>query len=580
MSKSRKSAIIAAIVIVIALLAAGAAWFVLGAGGSSNSFYPGTTLNGTDISGMTPAEVEKSLRELPQHYTMDVKFRDSQVSFSGTEIGLKAADDLNLQALKDQQNRKSPKETSEEELSLVKAGLFSLNEDVVKKKLAACPSLDTSRMKKSVNAHLVYDQKAGSFKLQGGSAGNAMDPDTTIQAVIRSIRSGKTAFVADEEGVYDDPLIMEGGDNADAVLAEANDFLKVSLTYDFPDGQKEVLDKKTIAPLVYINKEGKADINQDDVQNAVDQMLKKHQSGTKAIDFRTTGGSTIQIQVPVDGQSIDGSKLYEMILADLTAGRSGRREVPVTQESGGTDSSFGGNYVEVDLNNQVLYLYKDGKQILSSDIVSGDVSHTHMTPTGVYKVYSMETNVTLRGPGYESPVSYWMPFNGGIGMHDATWRGSFGGTIYQYNGSHGCINLPLGKASEIFSNISIGYYVVVYGGVTYVDGQVKDSGYVPSGESQTEAPETSAPRSSDNGSSQPQTRETSAPARETSAPAPETSAPVPETSAPAPETSAPAPETSAPTPETSAPEPDPEPEPEPDPSAGGEDTPAPEDTAQ
>ncbi len=40
-----------------------------------------------------------------------------------------------------------------------------------------------------------------------------------------------------------------------------------------------------------------------------------------------------------------------------------------------------------------------------------------------------------RGADYASPVSFWMPFNGGVGFHDATWRSSFGGTIYQYNGS-------------------------------------------------------------------------------------------------------------------------------------------------
>ena len=98
-----------------------------------------------------------------------------------------------------------------------------------------------------------------------------------------------------------------------------------------------------------------------------------------------------------------------------------------------------------------------------------------MTPTGVYQVYSMEKNTVLRGADYASPVSFWMPFNGGVGFHDATWRSSFGGTIYQYNGSHGCINMPYEKAKTLYNNISTGYYVVVYGGVTYVPGQTSGS---------------------------------------------------------------------------------------------------------
>ena len=58
----------------------------------------------------------------------------------------------------------------------------------------------------------------------------------------------------------------------------------------------------------------------------------------------------------------------------------------------------------------------------------------------------------LDGPGYSTPVTYWMPFNGGIGLHDATWRSSFGGNIYKTNGSHGCVNLPYNMAKIIYEN--------------------------------------------------------------------------------------------------------------------------------
>ncbi len=55
-----------------------------------------------------------------------------------------------------------------------------------------------------------------------------------------------------------------------------------------------------------------------------------------------------------------------------------------------------------------------------------------------------------------------MPFNGNIGMHDATWRGSFGGSIYKTNGSHGCINLPRAAAKTIYENIEKGMPVLCY----------------------------------------------------------------------------------------------------------------------
>ena len=67
------------------------------------------------------------------------------------------------------------------------------------------------------------------------------------------------------------------------------------------------------------------------------------------------------------------------------------------------------------------------------------------TPTGAYGVTYTEKNATLRGENYETPVTYWMPFAGNVGMHDAYWRSKFGGSIYKYAGSHGCINLTAGS---------------------------------------------------------------------------------------------------------------------------------------
>ena len=98
--------------------------------------------------------------------------------------------------------------------------------------------------------------------------------------------------------------------------------------------------------------------------------------------------------------------------------------------------------MEVNLTAQHLFFYKDGKLLVESDFVSGNAARGWSTPSGAYPLTYKERNATLNGEGYSTPVSYWMPFNGGIGLHDASWRSSFGGTIYKTNGSHGCINLP------------------------------------------------------------------------------------------------------------------------------------------
>ncbi len=55
-----------------------------------------------------------------------------------------------------------------------------------------------------------------------------------------------------------------------------------------------------------------------------------------------------------------------------------------------------------------------------------------------------------------------MPFNGGVGFHDANWRRDFGGNYYKRGGSHGCVNMPYSAAQTLFENIEAGCAVLVY----------------------------------------------------------------------------------------------------------------------
>ena len=101
---------------------------------------------------------------------------------------------------------------------------------------------------------------------------------------------------------------------------------------------------------------------------------------------------------------------------------------------------------------------------IETDVVTGDVNLGRGTPAGVFYIYSMQENATLVGEDYRTPVAYWMPFNGGVGIHDSTWRGAseYGGTTYMGNGSHGCVNTPLDAVAVIFQNADVGEPVVVY----------------------------------------------------------------------------------------------------------------------
>ena len=118
-----------------------------------------------------------------------------------------------------------------------------------------------------------------------------------------------------------------------------------------------------------------------------------------------------------------------------------------------------GVFVIIDISEQKLWLYDDNEVLLSTSIVTGKDE----TPTnvGLFKIKNKETNRYLVGEDYYTFVNYWMPFDGGIGLHDATWRKKFGGNIYQKNGSHGCVNMPYSITDDIYEKVEKGTKVLV-----------------------------------------------------------------------------------------------------------------------
>ena len=138
----------------------------------------------------------------------------------------------------------------------------------------------------------------------------------------------------------------------------------------------------------------------------------------------------------------------------ISEGRYPNKDAELKEAAGDT-------YIDIDLENQHVTYYENGVAIIECDCVSGDESEGRSTPKGTYQIETMVNGKYLIGPTWYSWVDYWMRFNGTIGLHDATWRSKFGGTIYKKNGSHGCVNIPHDVAEKIFKRVSVGTVVTV-----------------------------------------------------------------------------------------------------------------------
>ena len=183
--------------------------------------------------------------------------------------------------------------------------------------------------------------------------------------------------------------------------------------------------------------------------------------------FTTHDGRVVHLTKGTLGNSVNVNTITDDVYEGLISGEMNigveleytRRMNEKEQESADT---IGNTYIEIDLDNQRMYFYKDGELKVNTNVVTGTHATGQDTPEGVYYIYNMKRNTYLVGENYRCFVYTWMPIVRGVGIHDATWRKLWESDTYLRNGSHGCINTPLEEARYIYDNAYVGLPVIVY----------------------------------------------------------------------------------------------------------------------
>ena len=227
------------------------------------------------------------------------------------------------------------------------------------------------------------------------------------------------------------------------------------------------LEKQPGDDIPYLDEEGKLAVNEEAVREWVERLASSYDTWGTEREFESTRGDTVTVKYVTYGTQLDVGAETEYLLGALqgTADAAGTMpHVPAYTHQGyvrGQDD-IGGTYIEIDMTEQKMYYYEDGEMLLETDVVTGNTGRRMGTPQGINFVYAKQRNRTLRGANYASFVKYWMPVKGNVGIHDASWRAKFGGQIYKTNGSHGCINTPTDKMSELYEMVEVGTPVIMF----------------------------------------------------------------------------------------------------------------------
>lgn len=432
-----------------------------------NAFEYGTWINGVYCTGKSIEEVNEELSRRFEYEGVNIYDKDSNVyQIASDDIGYQYDFEQALKLYLDRQNSWLWVD------SFWKIRDDKLNPEIKynKAELENCfNSLPFIQQGNTGSGKLAVIKTYNGYELLNERCG-ILDMEAAKLAIEEAIKNSQTYISLEEAGCYYD---MELTEEMREILNEwelVRDFQDCHIVYDI-FGKKVPIDASVVCDWILLNEDGsfahdengRLMLREGAVAGFIDELAAEYDTVGKKRSFKTTRGDIIEIEGGTYGNKLDKEAETEY-LTQAFLNKADEVHVPVYKQTSlrqGLDD-IGSTYVEVDMTEQMMYYYLNGKMEIETPIVTGNTSRKMGTPAGVNYVYLKQTDRILRGEGYASHVNFWMPVKGNIGIHDAAWRSKFGGKIYQTNGSHGCINTPYKAMSQIYEMVDVGTPVVMF----------------------------------------------------------------------------------------------------------------------
>lgn len=292
-----------------------------------------------------------------------------------------------------------------------------------------------------------YNETAEDFQ-------NAYIEKTTEGFVIVPEKEGKDLDI--ENSILSMKVVLQSPskrtEDFEKLCEKANKYSSWSITYDNGQTVQSSLEQIDIV-------DGKIRVKDSFVDEQV-RALSYNPEGSGA-DFTTSAGENIHVSGGTYGSVINYDGEIEEVKKILRTGESVQGRRPLFKKE--RPEKVENDYIEISIDAQHMWLYRNGALVAETDVVTGDASKGRDTPTGVYYVMEKLREKWMNGGDSPTLAHQWMRVTlSGVGIHDAWWRSSFGGSIYVYNGSHGCINTPSWIMETFYENSEEGMPIVIY----------------------------------------------------------------------------------------------------------------------
>ena len=444
--KKDKKILISAGIVVASLLAI---YLIMTAYFNSHFFFR-TYINGVSVTGKSNKSAQEIMAQKASDYVLTINERDDKTEeLIGTDISLNYNFSNSINELLDNQNPFLWVKYIFKNNEYTITDGISYDDVLLKQVLGNLQCLNEENMKDPVNAYINYTDNG--YEIVKEDEGNRVKYDEFYSKVLTHIDNINNVLDLDKEGCYEEPKYTSETDVVVKAKNTANKYMEAKIIYNI-SGEEIVIDSSLINTWINIDVDFNVTLNEDAIREYVDGLGSNYDYLGSYRDFTRWSGEAIKVSTTPGIYYIDRDTTISEIVEAVSNGKETTKDLTFKTPNA-TDDYVINTFVEVNLTNQTVVYYKNGELITQGNVVTGNVSQGHATPSGVYRLDWKAKDFVLRGDGYASPVSFWMPFNGGIGLHDASWRSNFGGSIYKTNGSHGCVNMPYSVAQAIYNNI-------------------------------------------------------------------------------------------------------------------------------
>ena len=461
--------------ILLVLLLAGI--YVGGIYAGHNYFLPHTYVNGVDVGYKQADEIADAL--VPHDTSLTIYGRGSEETIDMADFGYKNTLDKSADMLIRDQDQFAWPRTLFQDTVINDAYTISYNEQGLENTVDKLQMLQPSNFSEPKDAVFTRGED-GHYTIIPEDDGNMPYPEKVYAAIKEAVDAGLHEVHVDSDEFYhkaavrrDDPELVE---KLELVQSLKEQEIRVNMI-----GAEEVLDTFALLDMTYKDEDGNIVVIEEKLDEYIQYLEDTYEDFKQAQPFYTHDGRRIMVGGNVDdgigyamdtyGFLLDNDSTWVVIRNAIQSGESQTVDAVWLNEAWDRNTrngNIGDTYIEISIDEQHMWAFWDGELLIDDDIVTGLYADpAKRSPTGLFRIWDKSSPATLSGEmageAWESHVDFWMGITWtGVGLHNAPWRSAFGGDIYMWNGSHGCLNFTYDTAEVLYTTYGFGAPVIIY----------------------------------------------------------------------------------------------------------------------